>query len=146
MANEGLYISVLGIVLIVALLFMLIEWQKAPLQTQQTAAVNPSVSHYIILPPKPVAQELSPTIYKLVSPSPGADIESILSYLLERGHALDGTPWSTEIRTALTTRTAWQPSGGTPPSYFYPSGLNTQSSFLIYYDDASGNWSIRPGR
>lgn len=140
MANEGVIVSALGGILILGLVLMLLEWQKTPAQRAAP------VSHYIILPPKPVLQETLPTIYKLVSPSPGADIESILSYLLERGHALDGTPWSTEIRTALTTRTAWQNSGGTPPSYFYPSGLNTQSSFLIYYDDASGNWSIRPGR
>jgi hypothetical protein len=140
MANESLWIGFVAFLVLFAILILVFSRQ------QTTATKVAPTSHYIIIPPRPEIAETTPTIYKLVSPSPGADIESILSYLLERGHALDGTPWSSEVRTALRTRTAWQPSGGSPPSYFYPSGLNTQSSFLLYYDDASNTWSIRPGR
>lgn len=76
----------------------------------------------------------------LPSPSPSADLETVLNYLLARGGTLDGVAYSSGMRTALLTTTHWTSSG---KGWRYEKGLNTQSSYLAYPDSASGMWNIR---
>lgn len=79
----------------------------------------------------------------LQSPSLSADVQTVTTYLLNRGTTLDGLPFSSDIETALKNPTSWQVRGGTPPSYIYPSGINTLESYKAYFDDASNMWNVR---
>lgn len=78
------------------------------------------------------------------SPSTGADIGSILIYLLARGGRLDGSAWSEEALRALKNRTPWV-CGGTGSFLLctYPAGIDTQQTWQIFFDDTTGKWNMR---
>jgi hypothetical protein len=81
----------------------------------------------------------------LPSPSTDADLETILNYLLKRGGRLDGAAWSSEAMTTLQNKTVWTGGGGTGSTriFTYPQGTNTQHTWQIFYDDASGRWNLK---
>lgn len=91
----------------------------------------------------PVQVATSPLL--LQSPSTDADLETILNYLLKRGGRLDGAAWSSEAQTTLQNKTVWNGGGGTGSNrtFTYPAGVNTQRTWQIFYDDASGRWNMR---
>jgi hypothetical protein len=78
------------------------------------------------------------------SPGPNADLQSILAYLYQRGKDVLGIPWSPEIISTFANIQNWQAQTTTPPSFLYASGVTTNASYYLYYDDVSGSWSIRP--
>ena len=111
---------------------------QAPPPTVVTPAPAPVAST-----PPPVQVATSPLL--LQSPSTDADLETILNYLLKRGGRLDGSAWSSEAQTALQNKTVWTGGSGqgSTRTFIYPQGVNTQRSWQIFYDDASGRWNMR---
>jgi hypothetical protein len=78
------------------------------------------------------------------SPSAGADIGTILTYLRARGGRLDGSAWSEEALRILKNRTPWVCGGmGSQMQCTYPAGIDTQQTWLIFFDDGSGKWNLR---
>jgi hypothetical protein len=78
------------------------------------------------------------------SPSTGADIETILMYLLARGGRLDGASWSAEALRTLRNRTPWTCGGtGSQTICTYPAGIDTQQTWIIFFDDSTGKWNLR---
>lgn len=73
------------------------------------------------------------------SPSMDADIETILTYLIQRKQALDGTYWSGEIQRAFTDPHGWIRQNG---NFVYPKGRQTIDSLNLYYDEAVGEWNV----
>lgn len=120
-------------------------YRTSTLQVRPVDALNT-----ISLPASPSAgistTEIITQGAKITSPSPSADLQTVLNYILARGTTLDGTGISSDMRTALTSQTAWETRGGSPISYYYRSGINTLSSYIAYYDNASGAWNIRSGQ
>ena len=77
-------------------------------------------------------------------PSTGGDIESILDYLLARGGRLDGSKWGAEALRVLKNGTPWQCGGqGSFMQCTYPAGIDTQQTWMIFFDDATGRWNLR---
>jgi hypothetical protein len=73
------------------------------------------------------------------SPSMDADIETILTYLIQRKQALDQTYWSGEIQRALIDPHGWISQNG---NFVYPKGRQTIDSLYLYYDEAVGEWNV----
>jgi hypothetical protein len=78
----------------------------------------------------------------LAKPSPGADIASILDYLIKRGKNLDGHAWSDEALRALRNRSNWKTQTGQPPKFLYPAGFDTSHPFLIFFSSSVGDWGL----
>lgn len=78
------------------------------------------------------------------SPATNADIETILNYLIARGGRLDGSVWGAEALRVLKNRTPWVCGGtGSLTTCTYPAGVDTQTSWMIFYDDSTGKWNLR---
>jgi hypothetical protein len=158
------------LLLLIVLLWMAGRQTQILAESQQAPAVvtppsQPPVTPIVQQPPAvPIQPIVSPIISRLPtagigtiqlierpvaaapeiqSPSPSADLQTVLGYILRRGSTLDNQPLSPDMETALKSPTSWQVRGGNPPSYYYPKGINTQSSYLAYYDNSSSKWNIR---
>lgn len=110
------------------------------------AAATPNLSNPVSASISQIAQFTQTTnaANNIPSPSTGADIGSILSYLLARGSRLDGSAWSEEALRVLKNRTPWTCGGtGSQTICTYPAGIDTQQTWIIFYDDASGKWNLR---
>lgn len=110
------------------------------------AAASPNLSNPVSASIAQLSQytQTSNAANNIPSPSAGADIGSILSYLLARGSRLDGSAWSEEALRVLKNRTPWTCGGtGSQTICTYPAGIDTQQTWIIFYDDASGKWNLR---
>jgi hypothetical protein len=110
------------------------------------SAAAPDLSNPVSASISQLAQitQSSNAAYNIPSPASSADIQTILNYLLARGSRLDGSPWSDEALRVLKNRTPWTCGGtGSQTICTYPAGINTQQTWIIFWDDASGKWNLR---
>jgi len=115
----------------------------------------PILEHFPVIQPSPDEENLetfpvieypdiqnpSQPIFELSSPSLDADIDTILLYLKSRRRSLDHFPWSKDEISILNDDASWIRLPNY--SFYYPSGIRTTESFLIYFDQGSKEWNLR---
>ena len=91
----------------------------------------------------PTATTMINPITAIQSPGAGADIQTVLNYLYQRGTDASGVPWSPDLISTFTRARDWQIQPTSPASYLFPAGIVTSNSLLTYFDDVTGTWQIR---
>ncbi len=126
---------------IFAVIFLLIIGLFAYAYSNKSiTAVTPSV----VVSPTETIDPIVRFNYRLDSPTISADLQSILTYLLERGtYASTDQPWSDAVNTALKEYSRWTLSSASPPTYYYRS-RDQNHRFILWYSPEFNVWQIKP--
>lgn len=82
--------------------------------------------------------------YQLNSPPVSADLEAILTYMLQRRSYVESQElYSDDVVTALKNASHWNLASASPPSWFYRSWDNLHNYQLIYSNEYNA-WTIKP--
>ena len=123
----------------ILILFILLLFAFA-YSNKSVTAISPNV----VVTPTQTINPLVRFTYRLDSPPISADLQDILTYLLERGtYASTNQPFSDSVNTALKQFSRWDLASASPPTYYYRS-VDQNHQFLIYYSNEYGIWQIKP--
>lgn len=138
MASDQVWLAVgAGILFVVIVLVLLIGSETS----HTTGTIVPAST---IVTSQSILNPYGQVRYVLESPMISADLEQILTYMLERGAYIDtGEPFSDDVVTALKEASRWNLSSTAPPTWYFHSYDNLHNYQLIWSLQYQ-SWIIKP--